>query len=337
MINVCLCGFGNLSHAIVASAANTKKYALSVLSFSTAQEGQVVIGHLDHGKKIGEGYATVYIDPAKIIPDADVIIFCVPAYLRKNFMTTVSSYVKEDTLLGAFPGVAGFNEEVIDIFREKNINYFASQRVPYISRVREKGKSVDSYQKTSIDVAIARDQVRVVAFLKDFMGMDVNYLQNFDSVNLTNSNPLLHTARIYSHLKDRVPDFKLSPHERFYEDWTDSASDLLIKMDKEFMTVTKALQLQGVTDLLTHYDVANETELTQKIRHIPSLKDIPFPAVNKGADTYADLDSRYFLEDFQFSLPYIQQKAGALSVPVPVIDSVLSFYAQHVKRDGTVG
>lgn len=70
-------------------------------------------------------------------------------------------------------------------------------------------------------------------FIEKLFEEKVKLVDSFYEVTLSNSNPILHTGRIYSMWKD----WDGTPYDRcslFYKEWTLEASELEIEMDKEF-------------------------------------------------------------------------------------------------------
>lgn len=67
---------------------------------------------------------------------------------------------------------------------------------------------------------------------------------SFYEVSLSNSNPLLHPARLYTMWKDRASGTSYDTIPAFYEDWTLEASELLIVMDEEFQSLIKKIGLR---------------------------------------------------------------------------------------------
>lgn len=326
MINICICGYGNMAHAIAANFQNHQKYNLSIYSYRKVKESYVSIIDTNF---TGNTEKTLITSNPAYISRADIVILCVPSHLRKSALKSIASYIQPHQVLGAFPGLSGFNAEVTEIINFP-IKHFASQRVPFISRVIEKGKSVSSYKKEFINIAASYDFMSEKEQLEEFMNIKIKMLSDFDSVNLSNSNPLLHTARIYDYLKTQKKPFFVPPNTEFYKTWTQSSSETLVAMDAEFMQIIKKLNIQGTIPLLEHYQVNTTIELTSKIRSIEAFHNIYFPTkTDLDGKSRIDFQSRYFVEDFLHSLHYIQIRAEELNIKTPVINSVYDFYIKN--------
>jgi len=312
-MNITIIGSGNIAHALVA-CLNKKEVNNIFLLTSTPFSSNIIKTNIESC----EGKINIISDkPEDIIPNSDLVIFTVPANIRKNSIKKIAPFIKENIIIGAFPGVAGFNEEVEELIA-KEINVFASQRVPYIARIQEKGFLVDVDKKSEIHIAIKYDQDKIKDLLEKLLNIKVNILNDFLEVNLSNSNPILHSARLYDILENEI----LCEKEiYFYREWTDNASKVLLAMDNEFMKIVEKLGL-SIKSLRNHYEVKDYLEMTKKIKSIESFKSIKTP-IKKVKDNYMiDTNSRYFTEDIDKSLYYIKYYASKLDIATPNIDKV---------------
>jgi hypothetical protein len=159
-------------------------------------------------------------------------------------------------------------------------------------------------------------------------------LKSYYEVSLTNSNPLLHPARLYtlwSHWHEGI----VYPEESlFYEQWTDEASALLIQMDEEFQQLLCALPVTkgSIPTILDYYESTDAPSLTRKLRSIQAFKGIKAPMKQVAGGYVPDFGSRYFTEDFPYGLQIIQHQAQEHHVATPVIDRVLSWGLPQVAK-----
>lgn len=331
MKNVLIFGFGNIAHAIIASANHTK-FKFYVYSESNKDCNRACeISNTVDGVTISTGYTQSYSSIENVIKEADVVLFCLPSHLRINYLQKFKTYFNKNSIYGGIPGTSGFNEEIEKIIG-KNSKIFSMQRVPYISRCIENYKLVTSYRKDEIFIACNFDRLDCSNIFESLFEIKINYLESFDNVNLSNSNPLLHTSRIYSLLRNKKPPFLISKDLKFYEDWNQEASDILLMMDAEFIEVTKKIGLKNIIDLQTHYGVIGSKNLTYKIKNINAFKGILFPGKFDNMHCMIDLNSRYFKEDFEHGLMYLKNKADLYGVQTPIINEVLEFYFNVIKK-----
>ena len=204
---------------------------------------------------------------------------------------------------------------------------FGFQRVPYIARVGEYGKSAKLLgYKSSLAVALenisARESFRLQ--LERLFATPVSLLDNFYEAALTNSNPILHTGRLYTMFRgkeDAVFDHKIL----FYKEWTDEASQKLVDMDAEFFKLLGTLGVGGIPTLLDYYESTDAASLTRKISSIPAFQTIESPMIEDSGGWKADFKSRYFTEDFPFGLRWIKELSEKHNIKTPVIDEVYAW------------
>jgi len=323
-MNITIVGFGNIAHALIGCMNHEKIDKLFVLSESNINTTTV---KADCRNDVGIiNKITSFSE--EIIPKSDIILFTVPSFVRKKLLQKIAPYIQENTLLGAFPGTGGFNEEVFSVVQNKSINIFSSQRVPYISRILEKGSSVHVTPKNSIAIAVYENHEEVKEILKSLLGMDVEILNDFMEVNLSNSNPILHTARLYSLFHENKVYDKVM---MFYEKWDDMSSEILLAMDKEFMKLVKKLDLKNIKSLKEHYEVSTVNEMTKKIKSIDAFKNIPAPIIVVDDKFIPDIQSRYFMEDVNIGLKFIRDNAIKMGINTPTIDKVYNELSSLIK------
>lgn len=328
MINIVLYGFGNISHALV-SELNSNQVNLTILSSSCSDEYTT---RIMNKKTNRSGVVRIKNDPASCLGNANYIIFCVPSHIRKQAIDKIKSFITPDVILGAFPGVSGFDKEINELL-PNNKSYFSAQRVPFISRILVKGELVEAEPKLKTSIAVSgENKENIIRDLEELLGHKIELLSSFELVNLTNSNPLLHTSRLFDFLNKSAPPYYVNDNIRFYEDWNDEASKILIQMDSEFQEIIKAKGLKAST-ILQHYGVASVSELTAKLANISSFKGIRFP-IKKTKDNLNILDfsSRYFVEDFELGLRYTIEEGIKEGVSVQVMSEVLKKYEQTIQQ-----
>jgi hypothetical protein len=157
--------------------------------------------------------------------------------------------------------------------------------------------------------------------------------ESFYEVTLSNSNPILHTGRIYSMWKD----WDGKPFDRcslFYKEWTLEASQLELDMDREFFELLKKLNVstKHIESLLEHYESKDAQGMTDKLRSIVSLSTILSPMKQVDNGWIPDFESRYFTEDFPHGLRTLYNLAQENGVACPNIEKVLTWGLSKLKR-----
>ena len=163
--------------------------------------------------------------------------------------------------------------------------------------------------------------------------MPVEPLDNYLNVTLLNSNPILHTSRLFSIFRDYlngVDEYESIP--LFYEEWSIESSDLLIKMDRELFEMLAVLNKNGIcvnqiTTLLAHYESNDSISMTNKINSINSLKGLSTPAIKNQKGMFVpDLSSRYFTADFPYGLDILLSFSRILNVKASNMEMVSNWY-----------
>ena len=173
-------------------------------------------------------------------------------------------------------------------------------------------------------------------FVKQLQGWferPVYLLTNFYEASLTNSNPLLHTSRLYTMFGGMNEGKAYNRMLYFYEEWTEEAADLYIKMDEEFFRLLKVLPVTDgfLPTVLEYYESHDAKSLAEKLSSIQGFKGITSPMIETADGWIADFSSRYFTEDFPFGLKYIWLLAHDNHISCPYIDMVYEWGMSKIK------
>lgn len=120
----------------------------------------------------------------------------------------------------------------------------------------------------------------------------------------------------------------------FYEEWTEEAADLYIKMDEEFFRLLKELPVSEnfLPTVLEYYESHDAKSLASKLSSIQGFKGIRSPMVETKSGWIADYSSRYFTEDFPYRLGYIWQLAHEKGILCPNIDKVYDWGMSRINQ-----
>jgi hypothetical protein len=210
---------------------------------------------------------------------------------------------------------------------DQKIPLWGFQRVPFIARTTRYGESANllGYKKAhNIAVERSTDKENFRARIESLFDAPVRLLDNFYEASLTNSNPLLHTSRLYT-MFGCENEGKVFPRMiLFYEEWTREAAQLLINMDEEFFRLLDVLPVSKgyLPRILDYYESHDAESLARKLSSIQGFKGISSPMVQCEGGWKADFSSRYFTEDFPYGLHYIWKLAHEHGIHTPNIDKV---------------
>ena len=307
-MKICICGGGNLGLVCTGYLGSQQGIDLVVYT-SNPSLWKSEIEVIDPSNHIFRCHPSAISDNASdVIPQSDIILLCLPGFAIETTLKNILPYLTAGTTIGSIVCSTGFFFMAHDIL-PKSIPLFGFQRVPFIARTIEYGKNAHllGYKKElKIAVEGVEDKESLRKTIETLFATPAYLLNNFYEVSLTNSNPILHTGRLYSMWHNWSGETYDSPI-LFYKEWTNQASQLIIEMDGEFMQLIKKLDISdnAIPPLLKYYESTDADSLTKKIRSIPAFKNIIAPMRKERNGWIPDFKSRYFTEDFPYGLKYI--------------------------------
>lgn len=282
-------------------------------------------------------------DLEEAVKDADWIYITYPSFLFNKLSKELILLLHKGQHLVGIPGSGGFELYFKDALN-KGVTITGLQRVHSVARIITKGQEVrESGVRTSIKCASIPASFNKEAsnFISDCYSLPVEPLDNYLNVTLLNSNPILHTSRLYTIFKDFLEKKEYDTLPLFYEEWSLESSELLEKMDQELFSMFKVLgeydmPVTQVTTLLKHYESNNTIEMTKKLNSINSLKGLTVPSKkNENGKYIPDLSNRYFAADFPYGLDILLAFAFVLKANVPNMQKVSDWYHQVTNTQRT--
>jgi len=332
---LCICGGGGLGHTIAASVSS-KNVRVNMLT-GQPQKWSVNITVIDCHENIIDGTLNKISDnPADVIPEADIILLCVPGFLVEETLNKISPYIKPEAEIGSVVCSNGFFWIARKVLKNQS-KLFGFQRVPFISRVIEYGKTARLKGYKSL-LKIGGNQYSnlhsLATFFTEVLQTKTITLHHYLEATLTNSNPILHPARIYGMLSPLKTDI-YDKTFLFYEEWDDYSSEVLIRCDLEFQRIISQMPIhkEEIPSLLTYYESTNARSLSEKIRSIKAFQGIHMGMIQTGAEYVIDYSSRYFTEDIPYGLLIIKSIAILLKENTPQIDEILLWMQNKMKKE----
>jgi hypothetical protein len=332
-MKICICGGGGLGHVCAGVMASQKDVELNILS-GHPENWQDMITVTDlNGKQYTAPIKRVSSKPEEVIVGQDIILFCLPGYMIEKTLRDIKPYIG-NAAVGTVVSSTGFFFFAHDILGEK-AKLFGFQRVPFISRVVDYGKTANLLGYKSSLAAVLENVENPEDFRKKLEWLfitPVTLLNSFYEVALSNSNPILHTGRLYTMFHGRENEV-FDHNILFYKEWTDEASQMLIDMDAEFFQLLEKLGVHTLPSLLDYYESTDAPSLTRKIKSIPAFQTITSPMKQVEEGWVADFGSRYFTEDFPFGLRIIYELAKQNDIPCPYIETVYLWGKQEIENN----
>ena len=336
MRGICICGGGSLGHVVAGYLAATKPVKVNVLTQRPERWSREIVVDTPDGRVLHGGLNVVSSDPAEALSGVDVVLLCLPGFAIRDELIKIRPYLHKDTYVGSVFSSTGFFFEAMQLLDE-DIPLWGFQRVPFIARTEEYGHSAHLLgYKSAHNIAVERcdDKEGFRALIESLFDAPVTLLSNYYEASLTNSNPLLHTSRLYTMFGGENEGRVFPRMILFYEEWTVEAAQLLIDMDEEFFTILRYLPVSEgyLPRILDYYESHDAESLARKLSSIQGFKGITSPMKETAEGWAPDFASRYFTEDFPYGLRYIWELAHQLNIDVPYIDKVYNWGISKLRR-----
>ena len=333
-MKVCICGGGSLGHVIAGWSAAKAKGQVSVYTGRPGEWASDIVVDTPEGDTLTGHIFKVSDDPREVVSPADVVLFCYPGYLIESTLKRLKPFFREDAFIGSVFSSTGFFFDAREVLAPDQ-PLWGFQRVPFIARVGEYGHSAHllgykSELKVAVENVPTEEKLSFVEFLSEWFERKVTRLDNYFEASLSNSNPLLHPAVLYDMFAgDKVYDRKIY----LYKEWSESAAELLIKMDEEFFRLLEVLPVRRgfLPTILDYYESKDAASLAAKLRSIPAFQNLEAPMKQGTTGWVPDYSSRYFSEDFPYGLKLIFTLAHEKGVPVPTLDRVLEWGMSRIQ------
>lgn len=337
MKTITICGGGSLGHVIAGWLTARHHANVNILTNRPDNWDHSIKIDTPEGLDLVGEVTKITNKPQEVIPESDVVLLCLPGFLIEEELQKIKEHLSPETYVGSVFSSTGFFFEALKTLKS-NQPLWGFQRVPFISRVEEYGRSAHLLgYKNSHNIAIEnvsnKDKLNFANMLQDWFERPIKVLNNYYEASLTNSNPLLHTSRLYTMFggdnEGRIYDHNIL----FYEEWTEEAADMYIKMDNEFFQLLDVLPVAKdyLPTALEYYESYDAKSLAVKLSSIKGFKGIILPMKETKEGWVADLESRYFTEDFPYGLKYIWQLAHDNQINCPNIDKVYEWGMSKIK------
>lgn len=335
---ITICGGGSLGH-VVAGWLSARGHAdVNILTGRPEKWHHAIDVDTPDGMLLNGQIAKISNNPEDVIPQSDVVLLCLPGFMISKQLQAIKSVLHPSTFVGSVFSSTGFFFEALKILGTKQ-PLWGFQRVPFISRVNEYGKSAHLLgYKDAHNIAIEnvneQQKSEFAALLTEWFERPVKILKNYYEASLTNSNPLLHTSRLYTMFGGDNEGKVFDRMIYFYEEWTEAAADMYIKMDEEFFNLLKVLPVtEGyLPPVLEYYESYDANSLARKLSSIQGFKGITSPMKQVDGGWVPDFDSRYFTEDFPYGLKYIWNLAHEKGISCPNIDMVYEWGMNKINK-----
>lgn len=338
-MNICIIGAGNIGTYLAAyiSMKESCKVWIHTSKPHLFKDELILVEeekNLEHNIKLHCASSNI----EECVKDADYILITHPSFLIEKTLNEITPYVKSNACIGLIPGFGG-KEYLSEDLIKKGCVLFGTQRVPSIIRLEKYGEKVllkekNPFMKIGTIPNKYKDEVcRVMTNLIDILCIPVD---NYLSITLSPSNPIMHPSRLYELFKDyKHGETIYDKNPLFYEEWGNEASKTLLALDEELGLVFKSLNEyndfneKDIEKIKERFETEDPSVLSKKINTAPGFKDIDSPMKKLDNGFIPDLKSRYFIEDLEFGLCIIKSFAQICNLHTPKLDEVI-YWAQEL-------
>jgi hypothetical protein len=297
-------------------------------------------------------------DPSQVIPEADIIILCLPVHQYHPALDRIAPHINADkeVYVGTIFGQGGFNWMVNDIktrYKLNKVTTFVVGSIPWICRTIEYGKIGESYGTKDVNlVAVSPMEKfhRLEEILLDDLSMKpfgrgkFRLASSFIELILSVDNQIIHPARCYGLWKKSQggawPNSKDVPY--FYRDFDFESAEILRKLDDDYTVVRNAVQKRfpdrKFPHMLSYLELerlnhgSKNADILASLRDSVQLASIKTPVVEKDGMWKLNTDCRFFTDDIAYGIVIAKWIAEELNVKTPFIDEIIG-WAQSLRGE----
>ena len=108
MKKITICGGGSLGHVCIGFLSSQENLSVDLLT-NHPEKWNREISVKDANGKVFEGrLGRISSNPQEVIPDADVVILCLPGFLIKQTLEQIKPYISEKAVVGSIVSSTGF-------------------------------------------------------------------------------------------------------------------------------------------------------------------------------------------------------------------------------------
>jgi hypothetical protein len=355
-----ICGGGNAAHALAVVASQNFGGVIDWL-VSTEEKAELLREGLAGGGVRSTGVITesadrvrtISADPAEVIPNKDVVLIVVPAFVHAAVLRRIKPYISERTAIGCLPTRGGFEFEATHLARENvRPTLLGLQTLPWSTRVTTIGKGVH-IGAVKAEVVLAALPVShappLAARISEILGTRVAPTGTFLGLTIGNPGQVIHPGLMYSHFhswrgdeytEDRVP--------LLYAEVTDEMGAMVERLSDDVITTARALEAQsgGAFELeaavipihewlrTAYGQVTEDTSSVAACFRTGPIRARRAPMIEiRPAKFVPDFQYRYLSEDVPFGLVVTRALAQIAAVETPTIDEVIAWAQSVLQKD----
>lgn len=289
-------------------------------------------------------------DPVDVIPDADIIILCLPVHIYRQQLHLIAPHINKDkdVYIGTVYGQGGFNwmtNEIKNKFRLPNIKTFAFGLIPWICRTEIYGKKGVVYGAKPINI-VAVEPRESFNFLNNKLFKKVAYdwfghgsfrqADNFLSLTMSVDNQILHTSRMHGLFLESGGEWeKMDDIPFFYSEFSKISLRILKGLDSDYSKIRQSIRKQfpnkKFTYMMSYIEQDNMTNIKSNKTYLDTLHNssilvkIKPPVIEKNGKWILDIHHRFLTDDIFYGLCIAKSIAQMLKVKTYHIDETLTW------------
>ena len=355
-----ICGGGNGGHALAVVLSQNFDGIVNWLTVSDEKAELLrrrTSSSVLHSTGVIEGHAdklgTISSDPAEVIPDADLVLIVVPAFVHATVLTRIKPYIRQTTTIGCLPTRGGFEFEASRLVSDAGLGgrptLFGLQTLPWSTRAVSPGEVVNfGAAKASVVMAAlpARAGPDIAGQLSTLLGTELVPTDGFVNLTLGNPGQYIHPGLVYGHFRSwSGEEYDEETIPMFYAEATDDMGNIVEQLSADAIATAQTIEEESggaldLSDVVPVHDwlrtsyshvTADMTTVATCFRTGPiQARKAPVTEVTPGRFV-PNFDYRYLTEDVPFGLVITRAFAEIANVPTPMIDEVI-LWAQSKMR-----
>jgi hypothetical protein len=355
-----ICGGGNAGHALAVVASQSFDGDIDWLVGSEQKvdllrRGMSADGLHSTGVMTASAHRlrTISADPEEVIPNADMVMIVVPAFVHALVLRRIGPYVSDATTIGCLPTRGGFEFEAAQLVPRGSSTrrrIFGLQTLPWSTRVVTPGKVVNiGAAKAEVVLAAlpASDAGTIAARLSEILGTHVVPAEGFLNLTLGNPGQFIHPGLMYGHFRSwRGEEFDQDSIPMFYAEATDEMGVIVEGLSEDAIAVARAIEVSSGNAVSLHEVVPVHEWLRSSYAHVTEdlntvgscfrtgpIQARKAPMIEVRPGTFVpNFEYRYLTEDVPFGLVITKALAEIVNVETPTIDEVLRWAQSAMQK-----
>ena len=301
---------------------------------------------------------TISSDPAKVLPQSDIVLWTGPVNATKAVFEMVRPYIDpKKTVVGTIFAQGLTHILAYRIFGPE-MKFFALRNIPWLCRTVTPGKECEIVgPKTSIEVAlvnITEDWVKKhlqPLFVVQQSGEPViNVIPDFVPIVLNPANQLIHPAVYYCHFRKYVKGRSLSgadePNEWLYRDMSELAGCILQQLDEELQAIKaeyfsktgnkSCLSVLPLRDrLLIQYgdQIKDKSTMAKLVGTNSAYAMAKTPMIRTPSGVAPNATHRVVVDDIGWGLCVLVSIAERLNVPTHMMKMMITWHQELMEKE----